>query len=78
MAQRLTEEYLALGKHGGGLDGPLFRPVRNNRAGRWKSILSRAPSIATSFEADIAQVQEWLGHANVSTTRPYDPAQEQA
>src|SRR5271165_1672663 len=33
MAQRLIEEYLALGKHGGGLDGPLFRPVKNNRTG---------------------------------------------
>ena len=39
MAQRLIEEYLAvLAKHGGGqdgvdLDGPLFRPVKNNRTG---------------------------------------------
>src|SRR5208283_4079018 len=39
MAQRLIEEYLAaLGKHSGGqdglgLDGPLFRPVANNRTG---------------------------------------------
>jgi hypothetical protein len=34
MAHRLTEEYLALGKHGGGLDGPLFRSVKNNRMGK--------------------------------------------
>jgi integrase/recombinase XerD len=43
MAQRLIEEYLAMAKHGGGqdgaapdssvLDGPLFRPVKNNRTG---------------------------------------------
>jgi len=33
MAQRLTEEYLALGKHGEGLDGLLFRPAKNNRIG---------------------------------------------
>jgi site-specific recombinase XerC len=33
MAQRLIEEYLAMGKHGGRLDGPLFRPVKNNRTG---------------------------------------------
>jgi integrase/recombinase XerD len=43
MAQRLIEEYLAIAKHGGGqdgaardrsvLDGPLFRPVKNNPTG---------------------------------------------
>ena len=27
---------------------------------------------ALSQDADIAKVQEWLGHANVSTTRLYD------
>jgi site-specific recombinase XerD len=27
---------------------------------------------ALSNEADDAKVQEWLGHANVSTTRLYD------
>jgi len=30
------------------------------------------PSNALSHEADIAKVQEWLGQANVSTTRLYD------
>jgi integrase/recombinase XerD len=31
-----------------------------------------APTNALSNEADIAKVQEWLGHANVSATRLYD------
>jgi integrase len=29
-------------------------------------------TVARSHEADIAKVQEWLGHANISTTRLYD------
>src|SRR6202051_4283179 len=33
MAQRLIEEYLALAGHGAGLDGSLFRPIKNNRTG---------------------------------------------
>jgi len=31
-----------------------------------------AATNAPSNEADIAEVQEWLGHANVSTTRLYN------
>jgi integrase/recombinase XerD len=31
-----------------------------------------AATNALSNEVDIAKVQEWLGHANVSTTRLYD------
>jgi integrase/recombinase XerD len=27
---------------------------------------------ALDHEADIAKVQEWLGHANIATTRIYD------
>jgi integrase/recombinase XerD len=110
MAQRLIEEYLAaLGNHGGGqdslgLDGPLFRPVANNRTGTLDrhldpgsiyrnivikyaqatgisaeaigvcvhSMRATAATNALSHEADIAKVQEWLAHANVSTTRLYD------
>ena len=30
------------------------------------------PPKALSHEADIAKVQEWLGHANISTARLYD------
>ena len=34
-------------------------------------------TITLSHEADIAKVQEWLGHANVSVT-PLRPAQDAA
>jgi len=37
------------------------------------SLRATAATNALSREADIAKVQEWLGHANVSTTRLYDP-----
>jgi integrase len=36
------------------------------------SLRATAPTNALSHEADIAKVQEWLGHANVSTTRLHD------
>ena len=103
-AQRLIESYLLLAGHGDDHDGPLFRPVRNNRTGELErplntnslyrnvvrkygqatglnvevnglcvhSMRATAATNALSHEADIAKVQEWLGHANVSTTRLYD------
>src|SRR5208337_2370263 len=36
------------------------------------SLRATAATNALSHEADIAKVQEWLGHANASTTRLYD------
>jgi integrase/recombinase XerD len=36
------------------------------------SLRATAATNALSNDADIAKVQEWLGHANVSTTRLYD------
>jgi integrase/recombinase XerD len=39
---------------------------------RVHSLRATAATNALSHEADIAKVQEWLGHANVSTTRLYD------
>ncbi|MGD0797734.1 MAG: tyrosine-type recombinase/integrase [Acidobacteriaceae bacterium] len=104
MGQRLIEEYLALARHSADVDGPLFRPVKNNRTGDLDrhldpgsiyrnvvlhyakaigmdtevtgicvhSLRATAATNALSHEADIAKVQEWLGHANVSTTRLYD------
>jgi integrase/recombinase XerD len=39
---------------------------------RVHSLRATAATNALSHKADIAKVQEWLGHANVSTTRLYD------
>ena len=36
------------------------------------SLRATAATNALSHEADIAKVQEWLGHANVSTTELYN------
>jgi integrase/recombinase XerD len=35
-------------------------------------VRATAATNALDHEADIAKVQEWLGHANISTTRVYD------
>jgi integrase/recombinase XerD len=104
LAQRLIENYVLLAGHGEDLNGPIFRPVSNNRTGElaralnpnsiYRNIVRKygqqtglsievnglcvhsmratAATNALSHEADIAKVQEWLGHANVSTTRLYD------
>lgn len=39
---------------------------------RVHSLRATAATNALDHDADIAKVQEWLGHANVSTTRLYD------
>ena len=36
------------------------------------ALRATAATNALEHEADIAYVQEWLGHANISTTRLYD------
>jgi integrase/recombinase XerD len=94
----LIHEYLEASGHGVDENGPLFRPVKNNRTGTLEGALTpdgvyrlvRAYSAQLGFEigahalrataatnaldnqADIAKVQEWLGHANIATTRIYD------
>ena len=102
--QRLIHGYLEKVKHEEDLDGPLFRPVRNNTTGELRkplnpasvyqdivrrygrevgitvdvhgfcvhSLRATAATNALAHGADITKVQEWLGHANVSTTRIYD------
>jgi integrase/recombinase XerD len=103
---RLISEYLEQASHGADLDGPLFRPVRNQMAGGhakgqataltpggvYSEVVVRymkqlgitgenmgphalrttAATCALEHNADIAKVQEWLGHANISTTRVCD------
>jgi integrase/recombinase XerD len=103
-AQRLIHDYLKASAHGEDLEGPLFRPVKNNTTGELckplnpksvydelvqhygkvvgitvdvhgfcvHSLRATAATNALAHNADIAKVQEWLGHANVSTTRIYD------
>lgn len=39
------------------------------------SLRATAATNALDHEADIAKVQEWLGHANIATTRIYDRRQ---
>lgn len=104
LAQRLIHAYLKAAAHGEDLEGPLFRPVKNNVTGVLRkplhpksvyqdivrrygtevgitidvhgfcvhSLRATAATNALVRGADIAKVQEWLGHANVSTTRIYD------
>ena len=36
------------------------------------ALRATAATSALEHNADIAKVQEWLGHANISTTRAYD------
>lgn len=39
------------------------------------SLGATAAANALAHEADIAKVQEWLGHTDISTTRMYDKRQ---
>ena len=104
-SQRLVEAYLLAAGHGDDQDGPLFRPVKNNRSGEGldraldpasiyrhvvrkyglatgleaevsglcvHSLRATAATNALEHDSDIAKVQEWLGHATISTTRLYD------
>jgi len=97
-SQELLLDYLEASGHAHDKEGPLFRPIRNNRTGTIDRPLSpdgvykimrgystklgipssphvaRATAATNALDngADIAKVQEWLGHADISTTRMYD------
>jgi integrase/recombinase XerD len=103
LALERIHDYLQAAGHGGGVDGPLFRPLKNpagqghtNRPLTHGAVYHRvlrkhamgagidgksfgphalratAATIALDRCADLGEVQEWLGYANVSTTRLYD------
>ena len=50
------------------LDGTSIDAALINR----HTLHATAATNALDHEADIAKVQEWLGHANIATTRLYD------
>jgi site-specific recombinase XerD len=107
VTQRLITEYLEAAGHKEDVEGPLFRPVKNNVTGTlvkplhpnsvYEKIVRRytrevgitadvhgfcvhslratAATNALDNGADIAKVQEWMGHAHISTTRIYDHRQ---
>jgi integrase/recombinase XerD len=102
--QRVVTEYLEAAKHGDDLEGPLFRPIKNNTTKQLRkpldprsvlrdvvryyaqeiglaqevrgvcthSLRATGATNALDHGADIAEVQTWLGHADISTTRLYD------
>ncbi|KPX42064.1 hypothetical protein ALO69_200011 [Pseudomonas ficuserectae] len=65
---------------------PLFIPLRGKLTGAGievdglgvHGLRATAATNALEHEADIAKVQVWLGHANISTTRIYDRRQNRA
>jgi len=56
---------------------PPLRKTRNQLYDKVSVHALRAPAAtnALAHNADIAKVQEWLGHANIATTRLYDRRQ---
>jgi len=58
-------------------DCPIYKIVRGYSANLGfeigaHALRATAATNALDHQADIAKVQEWLGHANIATTRIYD------
>ncbi|MGA8757317.1 MAG: tyrosine-type recombinase/integrase [Stellaceae bacterium] len=50
----------------------IWLTTRNRSPTGAHALRATAATNALDHQADIAKVQEWLGHANISTTRIYD------
>jgi site-specific recombinase XerD len=70
IARDLIEDYLNQSGHAGDRDGPLSAVLGFEIGAH--ALRATAATNALDHAADIAKVQEWLGHANISTTRIYD------
>ena len=66
---RLIDEYLQAAGHGQDADQAGIRKSENLGP---HALRATAATSALENGADISKVQEWLGHANISTTRVYD------
>jgi integrase len=55
-----------------GSSSPITGRFTRCETGHMHAMRATAATNALENDADIAKVQEWLGHANVSTTRLYD------
>ena len=67
----LVNDYLDAAGHGADDNGALFRSQLGFEIGA-HALRATAATNALDHQADIAKVQEWLGHANIATTRIYD------
>jgi site-specific recombinase XerD len=65
-ASGLILKYLEAAGHGDDNAGALGFEIGAH------ALSATAATNALDHEADIANVQEWLGHANIATTRNYD------